>query len=276
MQPSLYRRKYFLLLAIVLVALVVWIGEAVIDAVYFPDVTFFDSLLFKVTTHEIYMRVIVILALALLLIHVTKTKIIARQGALVRNILDNAIPICITNLDFEIILANDSYWMIFGDRRDRDSLKCYDHRPGKSCHTGACALSRIINGSAEYVCESVKKNHGATRDFIVTARPFHDAKKRLTGVVESFQEITELKKLEREKTELILQLRESLNRVKVLSGLLPICAGCKKIRDDRGYWSQLETYISRHSDAQFSHGLCPDCAKRLYPEFEGPPGEERG
>jgi hypothetical protein len=53
----------------------------------------------------------------------------------------------------------------------------------------------------------------------------------------------------------------------VLTGLLPICARCKKIRDDQGYWNQIEAYIQEHSDAKFSHGICPNCAKRLYPEY---------
>ena len=59
---------------------------------------------------------------------------------------------------------------------------------------------------------------------------------------------------------------EALAQVKVLSGLLPICGGCKKIRDDKGYWNQIESYIMRHADIQFSHSLCPDCMKRLYPD----------
>jgi hypothetical protein len=56
--------------------------------------------------------------------------------------------------------------------------------------------------------------------------------------------------------------------VKSLSGLLPICAGCKKIRDDKGYWSQVESYVQAHSEAKFTHGLCPDCIKKYYPELE--------
>ena len=52
-----------------------------------------------------------------------------------------------------------------------------------------------------------------------------------------------------------------------ISGMLPICANCKKIRDDKGYWNQIEAYIGDHSEAEFSHGICPDCAKKLYPEF---------
>ncbi len=62
----------------------------------------------------------------------------------------------------------------------------------------------------------------------------------------------------------IIQLQTALNDVKTLSGLIPICAKCKKIRDDKGYWNQLEQYIERHSDASFSHGICEECAKELY------------
>jgi hypothetical protein len=59
-------------------------------------------------------------------------------------------------------------------------------------------------------------------------------------------------------------LRDALSQVKTLSGLIPICASCKKIRDDKGYWNQLETFIQEHSEAEFSHGICPDCMKKLY------------
>jgi len=71
----------------------------------------------------------------------------------------------------------------------------------------------------------------------------------------------------REREGLITQLQDALSRVKLLSGFLPICASCKKIRDDKGYWQQIEAYIRDHSEAEFSHGICPECAKTLYPEF---------
>jgi len=79
----------------------------------------------------------------------------------------------------------------------------------------------------------------------------------MTGFV---QDITNRKKTEEE-------LREALKKVKQLSGLLPICASCKKIRDDEGYWEAIEMYIERHSEAEFSHSLCDDCVKKLYPDF---------
>ncbi len=63
------------------------------------------------------------------------------------------------------------------------------------------------------------------------------------------------------------ELRKALVEIKKLSGLLPICSSCKKIRDDKGYWTQLENYISEHSEAEFTHGCCPDCMKKLYPEL---------
>ncbi len=71
--------------------------------------------------------------------------------------------------------------------------------------------------------------------------------------------------MEREK--LIVDLQAALADIKTLRGLLPICASCKKIRDDGGYWQHLEKYVSEHSEAQFSHSLCPDCITRLYPEL---------
>jgi hypothetical protein len=66
---------------------------------------------------------------------------------------------------------------------------------------------------------------------------------------------------------IIHKLKETLDEVKKLSGLLPICSACSKIRDDKGYWQMLEKYISSHSEAQFSHGICPDCAQQLYPDI---------
>jgi hypothetical protein len=77
-----------------------------------------------------------------------------------------------------------------------------------------------------------------------------------------------LNKEEKRREIIIAQLQEALAEVKQLSGLLPICASCKKIRDDTGYWNQIESYIRDHSEAEFSHSICPDCAKKLYPDLD--------
>jgi hypothetical protein len=81
------------------------------------------------------------------------------------------------------------------------------------------------------------------------------------------KDISKRQQVEEEREKLIGSLQEALSKVKMLSGLLPICASCKKIRDDKGYWGQIESYISDHSEAEFSHGICPDCMKKLYPDF---------
>lgn len=80
-------------------------------------------------------------------------------------------------------------------------------------------------------------------------------------------EVAEREKAEQEREQVIVKLQQALAQVKRLSGFLPICASCKKIRDDKGYWQQVEAYIRDHSEAEFSHGLCPECAKMLYPEL---------
>lgn len=88
------------------------------------------------------------------------------------------------------------------------------------------------------------------------------------------RDITARKQAEFQKEEVIRQLQEALNQVKQLHRLLPICSACKKIRDDEGYWSQVEDYISRNSEIEFTHGICPDCMQKLYPEFDIPDSDD--
>ncbi len=87
------------------------------------------------------------------------------------------------------------------------------------------------------------------------------------GVIWTAEDITERKMVEKERLQHIAQLQQALSEIKTLSGLLPICTSCKKIRDDKGYWNQIEGYIAKHSGAEFTHGLCPECTKKLYPDF---------
>jgi len=75
-------------------------------------------------------------------------------------------------------------------------------------------------------------------------------------------------KAAKEREKLIAELRDALTEVVTLRGIIPICASCKKVRDDKGYWNQIESYIREHSEADFSHGICPECAKKLYPDLE--------
>jgi len=85
----------------------------------------------------------------------------------------------------------------------------------------------------------------------------------LVGVSYKFR----VRQLEARERELQRKVSEAVAKIRVLSGLLPICAICKKVRDDRGYWNQIETYLREHSDTEITHGLCPECLRRMYPEF---------
>jgi PAS domain S-box-containing protein len=89
----------------------------------------------------------------------------------------------------------------------------------------------------------------------------------VAGVIGVARDITVRKRLEEEREKLIVELQEAVANIKTLRGMLPICASCKKIRDDKGYWTQIEAYVSKHSEAEFTHGICPECAKKLYPEY---------
>ncbi len=105
---------------------------------------------------------------------------------------------------------------------------------------------------------------GGDTFYITSVKPILDSGGQVSSVVCISKDITERKGVEREREELIASLQAALAEVRALSGLLLICAHCKKIRDDHGYWTQIECYIRDHSRADFTHGICPDCAKAFF------------
>lgn len=107
-----------------------------------------------------------------------------------------------------------------------------------------------------------KLSSGELRDVEVFSGPVrYNNRDVLLSII---HDITDRVSMEKERETLIKDLQKALKDIKTLSGLIPICAKCKKIRDDKGYWNSLENYIETHTDGQFSHGLCPECAEELY------------
>jgi PAS domain S-box-containing protein len=108
--------------------------------------------------------------------------------------------------------------------------------------------------------------------FIISAEGLYSPEKFGLGTFLGTQgiarDITARKRAEEEREKLHSKLQDAFDNIKTLKGLLPICANCKNIRDDEGYWNQIEVYIRDRSDAEFSHGICPDCAKKLYSDLE--------
>jgi PAS domain S-box-containing protein len=107
----------------------------------------------------------------------------------------------------------------------------------------------------------LRRYDGEYRWIFDRGAPFEIDQKKFGGYIGSCIDITETVAARK------LILRERDSEIKSLRGMLPICASCKKIRNDQGYWSQIEVYIRDHSEAEFSHGICPDCLKLLYPDF---------
>ena len=132
---------------------------------------------------------------------------------------NSPVPTSVTDENYTILMANESYWAEFGALPDNQkTIKCYEHRPGKSCHTADCPLTRIMGGASKYAYESIKEKDGVSRHFIVNAKPLLDAKGKAVGSVESFQEITERKRSE-EALETSNRKLEALSNTDGLTGI---------------------------------------------------------
>ncbi|OQX20670.1 MAG: hypothetical protein BWK76_00440 [Desulfobulbaceae bacterium A2] len=170
---------------------------------------------------------------------------------------------------YTVTWANQVICELFGEVVGRPCYQAFNKRE-QICPD--CGAQRVLEqGVALAVHEQEGQDRGGRRIWSrIIATPLRDDSGKVVSVLEVLMPITEHKQLLEEKEGLIVELREAMARVKTLSGLLPICSSCKKIRDDTGYWSQIEAYIAQHSEAQFSHGICPDCVKKLYPGLSDP------
>jgi len=146
--------------------------------------------------------------------------------------------------------------------------KCYQIYHGKSSPCKACPTVRALASNKLEMNEIplvIRGHEAGTLELY--AFPILDSDGYATGVVEYIRNITTRKNAEEEKENLIGKLQSALNEIKTLRGILPVCCHCKDIRNDKGYWDQIESYISKHSEATFSHGICPNCMKEHYPEL---------
>lgn len=128
---------------------------------------------------------------------------------------------------------------------------------------------RVFAGERTAVLIDVDDDEETRRVYWEVKTPIYDGPEgdKLGGLLGISTDITDRKRTEEQLEKLVAELQNALSEVKTLRGFLPICAHCKNIRDDKGYWSRIELYIRDHSDAEFSHGICPDCAKKHYPDY---------
>ena len=175
--------------------------------------------------------------------------------------------IYITTPEGKLVEANQSHLDLFGYTKEERS--------------GFRVADTYLNPDDRVRFRKEVEEKGAVKDFEVTLRKMDGTeidclitatvrRSREDGIL-SYQgiirDVTERKRAQEEREKLIIELQDALGRVKTLSGLLPICSHCKKIRDDTGYWNRIETYVRARTEAEFSHSICPACAKKYYPEM---------
>lgn len=167
--------------------------------------------------------------------------------------------------DMKFVRVNKSLANFLGkEPEDLMGSYCYKVMHGRNEPWKGCPHIAAIK-KGETVTYEVDDKHIGT-PLLVTCSPLQHDDGSLLGSVHVARDISQQKREADLREKLIIQLEDSLAKVKLLSGFIPICASCKKIRDDSGYWRQVEEYIRDHSEAEFSHGICPTCAKKLYPD----------
>jgi len=181
--------------------------------------------------------------------------------------------ILLLSKDYKILWANDAALKQTGlAMNELLGNYCYKATHGREtiCESpdDPCPVCELLETGepGTEVHEHVDKS-GSKMIVEVSAYPVKDESGEIVRFVHIAKDITERNKLEQEREKLISELQDALAEIRTLKGIIPICASCKKIRNDTGFWEQIEAYISRHSEAEFSHGVCPECAQKLYPQY---------
>jgi len=188
--------------------------------------------------------------------------------------------VIIADCDFNIVYWNEGSEKMLGYAEEEAigrSVSLITAKQFKVIHTPERAKA-IDPGSSAALTQTIE-SYALTKDGTelpveISTSLWREGDEMFFGAI--MRDITLRKHNEQKREELIGQLQKALGEIKTLSGLLPICSSCKKIRDDQGYWSKIETYISTHSEAEFTHGICPECAKKLYPDFQKKREKKKG
>lgn len=190
-----------------------------------------------------------------------------------RTLIDN-LPDLIFFKDTEgrYVLNNLAHLRSLGVKKQEEVIgkNTFDFNPpelAQQYHKDEMQIVQTAEGLLNRTEIAVHRDTGEKRWHLTSKIPLINDNGRVTGIVGIARDITNQKLAEEERERLLSELQKTLNEVKTLSGLVPICANCKKIRDDKGFWNQVETYIQERSEARFSHGICPDCVQVLYPGY---------
>ncbi|MGD2080201.1 MAG: PAS domain-containing protein [Nitrospirota bacterium] len=188
--------------------------------------------------------------------------------------------VTIHDAGFNIICANEAARRVLRlPSHTSRTLKCFHYYHGTECPPRGCPSCRTFKTGEPSAFETFEPKLNMYVE--IRAIPRFDENRNVMGLIHIVRDITQRKESERELErhryrleELVeartaaltlanRELQDALSKIRALKGLIPICAWCKKVRDDQGYWNLLETYIKDHSDADFTHGICPECLVRL-------------
>lgn len=189
----------------------------------------------------------------------------ANRERFIRSIIDD-MPNMIGywDRDLRCRFANNAYLEWFGKRPEEIVGKTFLELAGERLYAmNEHHIQGALAGEPQLFDRALNKADGSVGHILGNYIPDFDA----DGVVKGFSilasEVTDLKEIEAEREILIASLQEALSEIKTLKGIIPICGYCHNIRDDEGAWAQLEAYLSKHSDAEFSHGICPKCIDKV-------------
>jgi PAS domain S-box-containing protein len=171
--------------------------------------------------------------------------------------------------DLRLMWSRPTYTMMVGLDAEPDLgttvydlFGCNDEHPSIQAHRAA------LEGEARNF-EVWVEVRGDARLLRAHVEPLRDSGQTIRGVVGVALDLTERVRAEADRERLIEELQQALDSVKVLSGLIPICTHCKAVRDDKGYWLQVDAFMREHSNAKLSHSICPDCAQKVMPAARG-------
>ncbi len=173
--------------------------------------------------------------------------------------------ISIQDIHYKVLFQNERHKQLVGEHIGEYCYKAYQKRD-KVCD--GCHLALSFKDGQIHKKEQFRITDRGKIYYEIISSSLRNARGEIVAGIEAVRDITERKTAEIENEALIAQLKEALEKINTLKGLIPMCAWCRKIRDDSGYWKHVEKYVEEHTEALFTHGICPDCIERVKKEEE--------
>lgn len=273
-----YERK--VIIFSVFIGIIMWILDALADP-RIHIIPFTDLFIYGGSRHDLLMRLVILISFIIFGVLISRVlgrqrmaqEQLAEKTIYLDNILRSATEYAIatTDKDFRITYYNPLAEKFHGYKAE-DVIG----RTVQEMHTKDMVAPERFQKAVddvrlygEYWYTLTKNTDEGIRYIEARISGIYDKLGKLVGYANFSKDVTERRRAEEERDRLISELKDALSKVETLSGLLPICSYCKKIRDDRGYWNQIETYIRKRSQADFTHSICPECERKAVEKLEG-------